>query len=241
MSNLYIRVKTGFYTHRKTVRLKITLGTDAYWIPPRLWSYAAENQPDGDLSKFTADEIAELIGFRGNAKCNAQAMLEALKKCGFIDESGMIHDWNEHNGYHERFAERAKKAAAARWSKEKSPTPPKEDKDIGKGKVETSIAQALLVASPGRPNSNTPEKGGVRFKKPNIEEIKLQCAKIGLPETEAEGFFFNHESKGWKIGNAPMVSWPAALQTWKRNYEKFGARSNGFQKPKVEPDYTKAW
>ena len=99
------------------MRLKITLGTDAYWIPPRLWSYAAENQPDGDLSKFTADEIAELIGFRGNAKCNAQAMLEALKKCGFIDESGMIHGWGEHNGYHETYSIRAKKAAA--WS---SPT-----------------------------------------------------------------------------------------------------------------------
>ena len=55
----------------------------------------------------------------------------------------MIHDWNEHNGYHERYAERAKKAAAARWSKEKSPTPPKEERDSGKGKVETSIATSI--------------------------------------------------------------------------------------------------
>jgi hypothetical protein len=69
------------------------------------------------------------------------------------------------------------------------------------------------------------------FVKPSIEEIKLQCAKIGLPEAEAEGFFYSHESKGWKIGNSPMVSWPAALQTWKRNHEKFGTRTNGFQKP----------
>ena len=128
MSQLYIRVLTGFYTHKKTIRLKIKLGADAFWIPPRIWAYAAENQPDGDLSAYSSEELAELIGFASNARCNAQAMLQALKDSGFIEESGMIHDWHEHNGYHKSFSERAKKAAAARWSKEKPPTPPKEGK-----------------------------------------------------------------------------------------------------------------
>lgn len=30
-----------------------------------------------------------------------------------------IHGWSDHNGYHQVFADRAKKAAAARWEKDK--------------------------------------------------------------------------------------------------------------------------
>ena len=141
MSRLYIQVKTGFYTHRKTVRLRIKFGSDAYWIPPRLWAYAAENQPDGDLSGYTSEELAELIG----CQKYATSMLQALKDCGFVDENGFIHDWSEHNGYHERYSERAKKAAAARWGKEKSPTPPKED--IGKRIVDSGDKHCLSNAT----------------------------------------------------------------------------------------------
>jgi len=143
MSQLYIRVRTGFYTNRKTVKLRSKIGADANWIPPRLWAYAAENQPDGNISSYTSEEIAELVG----CPKYATSILQALKDCGFVDESGMIHDWSEHNGYHEKFSHRATIAANARWSKEKSPTPPKEEIDIGKGKGETSIASSMLVAS----------------------------------------------------------------------------------------------
>lgn len=58
-----------------------------------------------------------------------------------------------------------------------------------------------------------------RFRKPTVDEIRLQCAKIGLPETEAETFFNYYESKGWKVGKTPMVSWPHALANWKKNWE----------------------
>ena len=144
---------TSFYTNRKTVRLRIRLGMDAFWIPPRLWAYAAVNQPDGDMSAYSAEELAELIGYPSTAKSNAQAMLQALKECGFIDESGLIHDWHEHNGYHQTFADRAKKAAAARW-KEKTPTPPKEDNDNDKERErEASIAtsNASSIQAPPSP------------------------------------------------------------------------------------------
>lgn len=124
MSSLYIRVRTGFYTNRKTVRLRLKIGDDAYWIPPRLWAYCAENQPDGDLSGYASEELAELIG----CVKHATSMLQALKDAGFLTKDGKIHDWAEHNGYHEAFSTRAKAAAAARWSK--SPRPP----ESGKGK-----------------------------------------------------------------------------------------------------------
>lgn len=147
MSRLYIRVMTGFYSHRKTARLRSMIGDDAFWLPPRLWAYAAENQPDGDISSYNATELAMLLGYNKDAT----SMLEALTSCGFVDSDMKIHGWMEHNGYHEKFARRAKTAAQARWAKEKPPTPPKEvlkeEKEIGKGKGETSIASSMLVAS----------------------------------------------------------------------------------------------
>jgi hypothetical protein len=54
-----------------------------------------------------------------------------------------------------------------------------------------------------------------RFQKPGIEEVKLQCAKVGLPESEAEKFVAYYESNGWRVGRNPMRSWSHALVNWK--------------------------
>lgn len=122
--SLHIRLYTNFWTHRKTARLRSILGNDALWIPPRLWSYAAENQPDGDFSNYSPEELALLIGYSSNA----QAMLQALQQACFLD--GMkINGWEEHNAYHHAFSERAKKAADARWKgKDKKGKEKKRDK-----------------------------------------------------------------------------------------------------------------
>lgn len=129
--SLFIRLETGFWTHRKTARLRGILGESALWLPPRIWSYAAEHQPDGDFSKYLPEELAMLIGYTGNA----QAMLEALRLCGFMDDM-QIHGWEERNSYHREFAERARKAAEARWGKKR------------KTKRGEEKRQAMLEASP---------------------------------------------------------------------------------------------
>lgn len=137
--SLYIRVQTAFWSHRKTLRLRALIGDSAFWVPVRLWSYAAENQPDGDFSDYTEKEVAMLIGYNGDAK----AMLDALRKASFMD--GMkLHDWEEHNGYHSAFRERAKIAANARWSKRDPSSRPPPGKD--KKGIEASIASGMLVA-----------------------------------------------------------------------------------------------
>lgn len=50
---------------------------------------------------------------------------------------------------------------------------------------------------------------------PSLEEVKLLAAKIGLPEREAEKFYWFYESKGWKVGRTKMVSFLGALQGWR--------------------------
>lgn len=110
--SLYVRVSCGYWTHRKTLRLTALLGPSWAYIPIRIWCYAAENQPDGDFEKYLPEELALLVGYSGDA----QAMLQALQQAGFMD--GLkIHDWNDHNSYHQTYSDRAKKAALARWEK----------------------------------------------------------------------------------------------------------------------------
>lgn len=112
--SLFIRVDVGFWSHRKTLRLRALIGDAAFWLPPRLWAYAAQQQPNGDFSGFMAEEIAMLVGYPGDA----QALLQALRQSGFMDDM-QLHDWEEHNGYHKSFSDRAKKAANARWEEER--------------------------------------------------------------------------------------------------------------------------
>lgn len=144
--SLWVKLHGGFFTHRKTIRLRSVIGEAALWIPPRLWCYAAENQPDGDFSRYTTEEVALAIGYLGDAS----SMLQALLQAGFLDPDPLrIHGWQEHNAYHGTFAERAKKAANARWSRQgaSSPTPSPERR--GEEKRRASIAQA----SPSIPSS----------------------------------------------------------------------------------------
>lgn len=114
--SLFIRVDCSFYRHRKTIRLRSLIGDDAFWVPPALWAYAAEHQPDGDFKEFSDKELAISIGYTKDA----QAMLQALLQACFLDPDMKIHDWAEHNGYHLSHKQKAQKAAIARWEKERS-------------------------------------------------------------------------------------------------------------------------
>lgn len=239
---------TGFWSHRKTARLRTLLGDDALWIVPKIWSYAAENQPDGDLSGYTSDELAMLIG----CPKHAASMLQALQSSGFVDSDGKIHDWEHHNGYHESYSKRAKDAANARWAKEREKKEKNQKKEeelkkeeSGNRKVETSNASRMLVASDStetssvsNPATKTPSepqktqgdgnaseikpsrKRSTPMPIPTIEELKLHAAKIGLPETEAYKFHGYYESNGWRVGKNPMKSWVGAIANWKGNYDE---------------------
>lgn len=135
--SLFVRVNTSFYGHIKTIKLRARLGNDAFWIPPRIWAIAAEQRADGVFDGVSAEEFALLIGYNGDAP----SMLQALLQAGFMDENPLrIHDWNDHNGYHASFAERASKAAKARWNK-------KTVKGEERRREETSNATSMLQAS----------------------------------------------------------------------------------------------
>lgn len=60
-----------------------------------LWLFALHNSRDGDLSKFSALEIAGWMEFPGDES----DLIEALVETGWMDRDGgalTVHDWHEH-------------------------------------------------------------------------------------------------------------------------------------------------
>lgn len=75
-----------------------------------------------------------------------------------------------------------------------------------------------------------------RFIKPTAQEVAAYAKEISLPSSEGRGFYDYQESKGWKVGTAPMVDWRASMRTWKGNWEKRNGHTNG--KPPGPPAIT---
>lgn len=84
-------------THKKTMRLRRLLKIrkpEAVGYLVMLWLWALDGAPDGDLSEFTADDIAEICDW--NKK--PDVFLSALREAGWIDENNRLHDWDDYAG-----------------------------------------------------------------------------------------------------------------------------------------------
>lgn len=149
------------------MRLRATLGDDALWIPPRLWAYAADNQPDGDFSGYSDQEVAMLIGYSKDAT----SMLQALTSAGFLDTDRKIHDWAVHSGFHEMHAARAKKAADARWNRNRSKQSIAERTGAEQSKHSASIPQACLEHA-----------SSIDGEVLSFEQVKARVFTIGIPD-----------------------------------------------------------
>lgn len=51
--------------------------------------------------------------------------------------------------------------------------------------------------------------------KGSLEEVRLYCAKAGIPESDADWFFYKGEGNGWTNGGKPIKNWQATLLAWK--------------------------
>ena len=77
-----------------------------------LWTWALNNAPDGDLSRFPKQAIARECYWNKSA----DTLLNALIACGWVDDELHIHDWNDYAGRlidrREQNAERKRKSRA---------------------------------------------------------------------------------------------------------------------------------
>jgi hypothetical protein len=96
-------------------------------------------------------------------------------------------------------------------AKESKKKQTKDNKDKDKDKENNII--------PLSPNGDCPPKGErppeKRFVKPTADEVRAYCAERGN-HVDAQAFVDFYAAKGWKVGNAPMKDWKAAVRTWEQ-------------------------
>jgi hypothetical protein len=108
MSGMWLAVYQAVFTHRKTFELASALGLDETYAGGhliRLWLWALDNAPDGDLSGLSDRAIAYGAGWRQESGLFVRALHEA----GWLDPDGQIHDWSDYGG---KLTERRRQDAA---------------------------------------------------------------------------------------------------------------------------------
>lgn len=112
---VWIELHQTVWTHRKTFEFAALLMLDETYAAShviRLWTWALDNAPGGDLSSLSDRAIAYGAGWRGDA----QQFVEALVAAGWLDAGRTIHDWDAYAGRladrRERNAERMRNARA---------------------------------------------------------------------------------------------------------------------------------
>lgn len=123
----WLEAHQSLATNRKTLRLKRLLHISkatAIGHLMLLWWWALDNAPDGDLSEFGEEELAEIAEWPGKG---AVKFAEALKTAGFIDPDGKLHDWDEYTG--RLISKREQQREAARIRKQRSREQPRESSE----------------------------------------------------------------------------------------------------------------
>lgn len=114
----WYKFPTSFFEEPRTFRLRKAIGDPAWWVPVRLWAFAASQDGSGDLSGYDAADIADAIHYTGNAI----ALMDALTP-DFMDKKRRIVGWKELFALAESRRRAAIKGASARWNPDSPRTP----------------------------------------------------------------------------------------------------------------------
>lgn len=239
-------MKAQALTHPKLARLQKRLKLKRFetvGILELIWMLAAQHADDGDLSKFSAIDIAEHLEWEREP----DELILALVDCRWLDrveDKLSIHDWDEHKpGYlHDRQRKREKRRT-------NELQPPLE------GEQSTSTTSATFQDIPGtsndvgehpgkslptqpnptKPNPTKPKKGV--HARPTLEQVQEQAEKEKMEIEDANAFFDHYQANGWMQGKSkPIHDWNAALRQWKRRKGEFEptARTQANRKPQYD-------
>jgi len=95
--DLWLELHVGLRDHPKTARLRRRLGVDlptTIGLLGLLWAWAVRYAPDGNLSRYDPDVIADAAGWEHEPG----VLVRALVGAGFLDEDLAIHDWDAYAG-----------------------------------------------------------------------------------------------------------------------------------------------
>ena len=185
-----------------------------------LWWWALDNAPTGNLSALAPAEIAEVAEWPGSE----DQFLAALKSCGWIEESGEIHDWADYAG---------KIVASRQGNRERQRRARERNASVTRDVTLDSPLRNALVT--GLPNPTLPNPtlethphasagACVRAGKwPTLKECLSTASMRGIPSDCAEKWWMEHDARGGRDkGGQPVERWESCLQGY-----FVGWRANG--------------
>lgn len=237
MANKDIRIAVTLPDHPKTVMLMRKLGDKAFWCLTKLWVFTAMNAPDGNLSRYGAEELEIAAGWTGDD----DVFIDSLIEMGFMDEikeTGdlKIHDWEEHNPYAAKAKERSDRARAAAIAKHGLLRPSAKVK-VGQNADSAKTAKPLCPLPLPSPSPYPKEKSPVLS--PDAVSLcfllkeKILTNDLGARVPDAGDFV---HGKGWgrdarllleKDGRttaeaASLITWATSHTFWKSNILSMG-------------------
>ena len=113
------------------------------------------------------------------------------------------------------FSHNEEKTEMAKMAIEEEDKEEEEDKD----KEEEEVEEVPTV-----PKKREARK---RFSPPSAAEVREYCRERENA-VDAESFVDFYAAKGWKVGNAPMKDWKAAVRTWEKRESRAAPRRGAF-------------
>jgi hypothetical protein len=244
-----IRLEVGMADNLKVKALVRIAGEGAFRCLIRLWLWARDASPTGDVSKFSPEEIEDVSGWAGEpgAFFAALTVPYAVGKSAWIDPDGRLHDWEQHQSWacgHETRRQGARKAANAKWARlNANPVKPGNEPescgtDAGRMRGASNpqcgtdagrnapLLSSPILSSPNQDQDQNQKIGASaprKFVKPTVEEVQAYCQLKGY--TFDPVYFWNfYESKGWMVGKSPMKNWHGACATFQANQKNYGPK-----------------
>lgn len=172
-----------------------------------LWWWAYDYAPEGDLSAFSDEDIADAIDWEGDSSQLAEALVQA----GFIDDSRRIHDWEDF---------------AQKWIERRQA-------DRERKRAQRQPVNGVQKTSAGHPPEHSPPSGvtGPDLTKPDLTGPDLNPSPNPSPQA-GKGLAKTNEQRRRRDPNA-VVSVPltsADEQTWR---EALGYMEGGGAMPSL--------
>lgn len=204
-----------------------------------MWIEVARNCPEGDIGRFSDEEIAIMVDWEGDPK----QLVDALTECRWLDVCEehrlVVHDWADHCPTYVRggLAKKRKSIATPKTATQVQAATVQlqaiaisselqaehiELEAIATSSEVSSTKPSLFKPSQAyssqanstQPHSATSQK---KFTQPTLEEVRTYCDQTAIT-IDVELFVDHYSAQGWKLSNGrAMVDWRAAARKWAKN------------------------
>lgn len=184
-----IRIDTKFFQHPKTLKLQRRLGLEGVAALLRLWCWAAENRPLGQLAGMDEEDVELVVGWAGEEE-ERKRLVPTLIELHWLDRGDdrtlLLHEWPEHNSWAAGAPARGDKA---RFSKLADVAPDIYRRLVRQGRDSISKDEyTRLVVAPTskrqRPDDAPPSPPPPPLPSPNIKELQSTAPQATGPEAK---------------------------------------------------------